>query len=475
MDFYFYLGLLTLGFAILALGVWLKTRSVAFVIGACFLYYWSLLGAWNIVAALRSGGETPYLFYKLFPVFLNSDYRDALLLYGLFICTVMATVLYTARPVRLQQQVPKVIEISHWKAVFLSAFCGLLGYLIIRSAVSTAGGGYGTVSNAPGYSIFQVLNHGALSITAIGLATYMSGQRARLVFGRRNRLALMGYLGLLAALLLLMMRLGNRGEVALSAVLLVLFYMANTVRPNKLLLAGTAAIGLVAIMAVKFSRDHVFARASGMGELLIRAKEELLQSTETTAAHLSMYGALHKHLSLTGGTSFLSLVASMVPHALWPNRPATIYEYYVAGVGAHEGQGYTIHHATGWYLNFGVTGVMVGALLVGWIWAKLHNLVYDGKYRNSAFYNALAMTSFWSFTSSLPDLVRSGPEVYKTTVFAQLLGPALLVVICSSGMVLRKERPVIIFRRRLQHRAFRADSGNVAISSGTMRVTRAGQ
>lgn len=456
----------------LTLGVWLKTRSVAFMVGAFFLYYWSLFGAWNIVGSLRSGEDTPYLFYKLFPVFLDGDYRDAILLYGLFICSVMATVLYIARPARDQQQPPELIEISHWKAIFLGSVCGFLGYLVIRSAISpTAEGGYGAVANAPGYSIFQVLNHGALSITAIGLGTYMSGQRARLVVGRRNGLALMGYLGLLAALVVLMIRLGNRGEVALSVVLLMLFYMANAFRPDRVFLGGTAAVGLVAIMAVKLVRDRAFDGASAIGglELLTRTKEELLQSTETVAAHLSMYGALHKHLPLTAGASFLSLLLSLVPHALWPNRPATVYEYYVAGVGAIEGQGYTIHHATGWYLNFGMPGVLAGALLVGWSWAKLYNLVYDGKRRNSVLYSAFALTGFWNFTSSLPDLVRSGPEVYKTTIFSQLLAPAILLVICSSALVLRNQRPVMIFRRRSARRVFTSGARNVFVTSGMAR------
>jgi hypothetical protein len=201
--------------------------------------------------------------------------------------------------------------------------------------------------------------------------------------------------------------------------------------------------------------------------LLTRSKEELLQSTESVAAHLSMYGALHKHLQMTGGTSFVSLLLSLVPHALWADRPATVYEYYAAGVGALEGQGYTIHHATGWYLNFGTPGLVCGALFVGWCWAKLYNLVYDGKHRSSVFSNALAVTGFWTFTSSLPDLLRAGPEVYKTSVFSQLLFPAMLVVISSSAMVLHNQRPVMVFRRRLRHRLRLAGaSGRVLLTSG---------
>ena len=51
----------------------------------------------------------------------------------------------------------------------------------------------------------------------------------------------------------------------------------------------------------------------------------------------------------------------------------TSYQYYATGVGAREGQGYSIHHATGWYLNFGVAGVVMGAILLGRLWAGLYN------------------------------------------------------------------------------------------------------
>jgi len=35
-------------------------------------------------------------------------------------------------------------------------------------------------------------------------------------------------------------------------------------------------------------------------------------------------------------------------------------------VGAIQNQGYSLHHATGWYLNFGYFGVALGAVVMAW-------------------------------------------------------------------------------------------------------------
>src|SRR5689334_2924990 len=63
--FYVLLGALTLVFCGFTFAVWAKTRSTAFLVGAFFLYYWSLFGGWNLIHSLETGQDTPYLFYKL--------------------------------------------------------------------------------------------------------------------------------------------------------------------------------------------------------------------------------------------------------------------------------------------------------------------------------------------------------------------------------------------------------------------------
>jgi len=133
-----------------------------------------------------------------------------------------------------------------------------------------------------------------------------------------------------------------------------------------------------------------------------------------------------------------------VPHVLWSHRPAGVYEFYADAVGAVEGQGYTIHHATGWYINFGVPGLIVGAIVFGWFWSKLFNRLYataDGQAHASRVFTVLA---FWTFTAWIPVLVRAGPEGYKNIAFEALLGPTLFMTAASRRFVIKSNRPAFV-------------------------------
>ena len=92
----------------------------------------------------------------------------------------------------------------------------------------------------------------------------------------------------------------------------------------------------------------------------------ILQSNEAFAAHFSLYGTLKFNVAPTIGWSVYSLAASIVPRMVWADRPEDVYPYYAEQVGVNPDQGYTLHHATGWYLNFGFTGIIAGGLFVGW-------------------------------------------------------------------------------------------------------------
>ena len=103
---------------------------------------------------------------------------------------------------------------------------------------------------------------------------------------------------------------------------------------------------------------------------------EIRASNEAFGAHLSLYGVLYFHSPLTYGSSLNSLLASVVPRIFWPDRPDDIYSHYAATVGIAEGvgeQGFSIHHATGWYLNFGLPGLLLGAVMWGWVWSRCFN------------------------------------------------------------------------------------------------------
>jgi len=457
MEFYLILGVATAVVSGLTVMMWHKTRCMAFPLGIAFMYFWTLYGGWRIVRSIDgTSDETPYLFYKVVPIFLNSDYMMALLLYTLFIIVVQVTVLYLVAP-KERMRASRLIEISHWRVAVMAAAAAVVGYLLIRNTLAEGAeenlSGYGSVRSAALFTIYQVLDHAAMTLVTVGLAVCVSGCEPRYLGGKGNpRFVLLPYLAVFGALLYLCVKTGNRTEAALAFALLVLFYSANAQRASKLLIVGAGVFGAATITAVKLIRDGFFSAANsvGLADLWTAASNEVLRSTENVAAHLSMYGVLHKQLPLTYGSSFVSLLFSFVPRMVWPNRPAPIYDDYVLGMAAIDGQGYTIHHATGWYMNFGIAGVIIGAVLIGWIWAGLFNLLYRKAEARTWFGQILSAIGFWTFTSTIPMLLRNGPEVYKEVIMDCLLIPTALIAIAGTRLVKRYNRPCLIVARR-QH------------------------
>jgi len=459
MEFYLILAVATVVISALTVLIWRKTRSLAFPFGIALMYFWTLYGGWRLVRSLDgSSDETFYLFYKLVPVYLDSDYMMSLLLYALFIITVQVTVLLVAMP-KVRMRAIRLIEISHWRIVVMAGVAGILGYLLIRNTLIEGMGdnvsGYGVVRDSALFTIYEVLNRAAMTLVSIGLAVSVSGREPRYFSGRGNRFFVLPYLAIFGGLIYLCMKTGNRTEAALAFALLVLFYAANCRRPSKLLVVGAGAFGGIVLTAVKLYRDGIFsaANSASLADIWTTAQNEVLRSTESIAAHLSMYGVLHKHLPLTYGSSFASLLFSVVPRAVWPNRPGTVYDDYATGMAAVEGQGYTIHHATGWYMNFGVPGLILGALLMGWIWAALFNLLYRQAEPKTGLGQIFGTIGFWTFTSAIPVILRAGPEVYKTIAFDCFAIPTLLLGIASTSLVKRYNRPSLALVRRLRSEA----------------------
>jgi hypothetical protein len=137
-----------------------------------------------------------------------------------------------------------------------------------------------------------------------------------------------------------------------------------------------------------------------------------------------LYGVLRFEAPITYGTSLISLAASVVPRVFWPVRPLDVYPYYAESVQAAGGQGYSLHHAAGWYLNFGVAGVMLGGVVWGWLWASLFNRFHQARPNQVAmrFFTVLAP---WVFVAGIPGLIRTGIEGYKGLAVDSFLVPTV--------------------------------------------------
>jgi hypothetical protein len=82
-------------------------------------------------------------------------------------------------------------------------------------------------------------------------------------------------------------------------------------------------------------------------------------------------------------------------------------------------------------LNFGLWGLIAGALLLGGIWANCYNAHCRVTSGDRGWRNVLAVVAPAGFVSFLPPLVRGGPEAYKGMIIEAFVIPAMIVLLAS--------------------------------------------
>ncbi|MFQ5561446.1 MAG: hypothetical protein ACE5FU_12810, partial [Nitrospinota bacterium] len=254
--------------------------------------------------------------------------------------------------------------------------------------------------------------------------------------GRSNGIYFICYLILASGMFWFCLVLGNKSELFAAGVAGTLFYMANSKRPRLLRLIIIGMIGLVGLWLIDFLRSVPLRQLlASVSELKfsdwLEAVSFISSSNEAFGAHFSMYGVLSNGLYPTYGSSIVSLVASIIPRIVWSNRPADIYLYYSEGVDASVGQGYSIHHATGWYLNYGVLGIIIGGILLASVWAFCFNFSRYYKIKKPYWLYVFSRIAPWTFVASIPALVRGGPEAYKGLFIDGFLIPVMVLSFAS--------------------------------------------
>jgi hypothetical protein len=447
MSFYVLLSASTLIIASLAWAIWRKTKSVSFVIGIGFLYYWSLFGAWFLVTdklGHDSGMHYYYVEGQLFTIFLDRYYLWTLILYGLFIIIVELVLLALARNVSTPAfEEPATFELSHLRILTIASLAGICSYLIVRDSLAAA-----AASNIAAYkgtrpefvevpALFtwhQELNRVALVPSVLGLVAWCSGKKGRLISCRSQKWALFGYVIVLGTMCLFSLVLGNKNELLFAGLTGLFFYLANSPKPRFVLLASSGVCGAVGLGLVDLLRGvplpEIFAALKDVGiSELGQSLWFFVTSNEAFGAHFSMYGVLANHVPLTYGSSLVSLVASVVPQLFWPGRPGPIYDYYAGSVSANLGEGYTILHTTAWYLNFGTLGVIGGAIVLGWVWAKCFSAYSSIRARTPSWSYALRVIAPWTFVAYLPSFLRGGMESYKGLLLEAFLIPSIVLAV----------------------------------------------
>jgi hypothetical protein len=453
VEYFILLGLATVAIAGLAAAIYRRCGDMGVIVGIGALYYWSLYGAWFVVIDKLGGASGKSYYYlerKLFPVSLDEDYLLALALYAGFIITVELTILALAAT-KTNRVGPK-LTLRHEPILLLGFLAGIASFLLIREklgtawALNTSAYWYTRSQTDEWFTVHQVLNRVALIPPAIGVATIAAGNRSRFFVSATRRFTVWGYALLFCGMGAFTFVLGNKNEVFTAMLAGFLAYLASVRRPNwtKVLLTGAA--GLWFLYAIDYFRatplnsmsDTVTSRiedATGIGRFVT-------SSNEAFAAHFSLYGVLHAQVAPQFGYSIYSLACSIIPRIIWKSRPPDIYVYYSESVGAVQNQGYSLHHAAGWYLNFGIAGIFLGAIVLGLFWVAFLNAHRRIHTRTGLIVRIFAVVAPWVFAAGLPPLIRAGPEGYKGIFIESIVIPVGVLLFACRPKKARTARVV---------------------------------
>jgi hypothetical protein len=436
MEFFSMLGVATVIIAVLTLALYRKRRDVGFLVGIGALYYWTLYGAWYIVIDKMggfSGKRYQYLEYKMFAIALDGDYMLTLALYTGFIIVIQLTLLLALS--RDQQlEMPRLV-LRHEPVLIIAALAGLASFWIIKDrlndawATNTSAYIYTRRQTDEWFTLHQVLNRVAMLPSAIGFATLCAGAKSRFFVNVVRWYTWPGYVFLFIGMGIFTFVLGNKNEGFTALLTGLLAYLASVRRPSLIKTGLLLVAGMWFLYAVDFFRGTPISEMREAVDLRIDEATEVTgfvtSSNEAYAAHFSLYGVLASGAEPRFGYSFYSLACSAIPRVIWPSRPPDIYDYYAESVGVIRDQGYSVHHATGWYLNFGYVGIPLGAVVLALVWAYCLNAHQRIVQKSGLIFRLFATIAPWVFVAGMPSLIRAGPEAYKGFVVDGLLIPMI--------------------------------------------------
>ncbi len=459
---YLILAIGTALFVVAARRLFLRTRSWSLLIGLAMVFLWTLAGAWSFIGDAMSGFQWyriglnyHYLMEKMFPFELDRDYVLSLLAYFLFLAGIFVpmTILLKGgtpqRPTALRS-----ITIDHRRAIFLGVAMIALSVImvmpVILQAIEDDVSFYLAVNDHAGR--FASLRSFADQIAAFsiifGYATYLVSDRPGALFrGERRGWLDLAFPILLAILGIYTAMLGDRQIIftffLLSAMYLGVFTGRQGLRKGIAMIAicvGAIFIGGW-IRDLSWTEIKTAQRKERTSDKYYHFRLESIQhipekkgriaqvgrfffTNEMFAAHFSMYGVLHRNVPVEPAISLRYLAASLKPSFIDPERPSSAYQHYAEHARLKPGQGYTIHHASAWYINGGWPGIFIGGCLLGLIWAFLLKVSRTGMDRIPTFIPPMLCLLFVAF---LPGMLRAGPEAYKMLIVEAFALPILLI------------------------------------------------
>ena len=375
------------------LSLWLQkrifsyTRNYVLLLPVLTIYYWSIIGGWVVTIDLMTGNVMEQIgfhyysyFTKLFPIQLNISYTLSLVWLAVFLLSFQFSLLYMVRKFSSDdlKGSSQPIYINHWILMGLAGVLAFISYFFIRAQIIEAlqfnESLYLFLSHQSGrfYSLYQITKSASLFLILFGASLLLSQKGGKYFTGKFSKTIIIAYTLIGLILFIYATLIGSRSDLLFAFLFAIVFYLINA-RDISIYRLASLVLSLVLVVAiVEMTRtipimnylglsvgpgipgDEVLNRLSIMSTFL-----SLMASNEMFAGHMSMYGVVYYDVPLTFGGSFNYLLHSMVPRFLSVDRPQDAYQHYVSSIGYNGVQGFTINQAAGWYVNFGVPGIIL--------------------------------------------------------------------------------------------------------------------
>lgn len=473
----FYACLIFLSIAIFILGwqTWKITKEYCIPLTTFFLFYFTFAGAYFFAADAYSGfkgaaiGLHYYLIFdRMFPVRFDLYYVQACLYYAVFVLVFQLLLLfflkrlYRKRNINNQESaLPFRFEINPYSIFFISVGLIALSIFCLRDeilfAIQNCQSVYLVTRNNHNrlYTIHQLANEFCVLIPFIAYAVFISESRKISLSVKQVKWAKFILLTTCFIAALYITFLGNRREL-LSALIICSLLFINNFKKASLgkygLIFGLSFVMFLSNDVIRSTMVPTFLNkiflqntthfnrspekiisnnTVSKNDKLKQAISSFVLSNELFYAHFSMYGVLEHQIKPTNGSSIKYLASSIIPRVFMSERPDDIYTYYVKEINAAPGQIYTLHNATGWYLNFGLFGIVLGATIIAFFFITAFHLQSRRNIFKNKFLIILSDMALVLISAQFVTFITAGPEAYKAMLIEGIILPVLIFSIIS--------------------------------------------
>lgn len=406
--------------------VWRITRSFHLLIIQIVIYFYCI-HAFIITLLYFNGYEG--MMYNLvlsFPYYVENN----VIFYQAFAYSCIFSILYLATIIAVYKQIPlaknRVLDSFRFKGskflfiVMVSLLIGLYAWKdTLWLSITTLQPSYLFYKSFGNLgSLFPIFSQ-VLQLSSMGtfliLFAFIKKQElnAGIKIARSNTKKIQASVVFLCLLVIFVAAISFGDKAILTSGILFAFFVTDFSYKKILKILPLFIFAIVLVNVISIVR-HVPDTYNPI-KLFMRSAAMLLEHGESNSA-LSLYSIIKMDKPLLLGYSFEVLLRNLVPRFVAEMKIPDAYEIYAANMGLWStGLGWGISYIADWYMNFGIAGIITGAIALGFF----HGILYRKSLDSVAWRFIFAAT-----ISVFPIFIRSGINI-NGTIYAILLSMVL--------------------------------------------------